>query len=83
MTVLGIMTRKKYVRRAKSASGFVYSTLLTEESAGSRMLHDIVNRVFDGSAVAVVQRLLETADLDADELAQIRQLIQRKAKEQS
>jgi predicted transcriptional regulator len=47
------------------------------------MLEDIVNRVFDGSAVAVMQRLIETSDLDADELAQIRQLIQRKAKEQA
>ena len=58
-------------------------SVLTEETAGSSMLHDIVHRVFDGSAVAVVQRLIETTDLDAEELARIRQLIQRKAKEQS
>jgi predicted transcriptional regulator len=83
MTVMNIMARKKYVRRNKSAGGFVYRPVLTEESAGGSMLDDIVNRVFDGSAVAVVQRLIETADLDAEELAHIRQLIQRKAKEQS
>jgi predicted transcriptional regulator len=82
MTVMNIMARKKYLRRTKSAAGYVYRAVLTEESAGGSMLDDIVTRVFDGSAVAVMQRLLETADLDADELAQIRQLIQRKAKEQ-
>jgi predicted transcriptional regulator len=83
MTVLGIMARKKYVKRTKSGAGFVYRPALTEESTGRSMLDDIVNRVFDGSTVTVVQRLLETTDLDSDELAQIRQLIQRKAKEQS
>ena len=83
MTIMNIMARKKYVRRTKSGGSFVYRAVLTEESAGGNMLDDIVNRVFDGSAVAVMQRLLETTDLDASELAQIRQLIQRKAKEQS
>ena len=81
MTIMGIMARKKYVRRNKSSGSFVYKAVLTEESTGGNMLDDIVNRVFDGSAVAVMQRLIETADLDADELAQIRQIIQRKAKE--
>ena len=83
MTVLGIMARKKYVRRTKSGGSFVYRAVLTEESTGGNMLDDTVNRVFDGSAVAVMQRLIETADLNADEPAQIRQLIGRKAKEQS
>src|SRR5262245_32814461 len=83
MTVLGIMTRKKYVRRTKSAGSYVYSAVITENSAAGKMLDDIVNRVFDGSAVAVMQRLIETADLNDNELAQIRQLIQRKAKEPS
>ncbi len=83
MTILGIMTRKGYVRRNKSGGSFVYKAVLTEGAAGRGMLRDIVDRVFDGSAVAVMQHLIETGDLDADELAQVRQLINRKAKEQS
>ena len=82
MTILGIMTRKGYVRRNKSGGSFVYKTVLTEQAAGRGMLRDIVDRVFDGSAVAVMQHLIETGDLDADELAQVRQLINRKTKEQ-
>ena len=35
----------------------------------------------DGSARSLVLQLLETADVDSDELAAIRQLINRKAKE--
>jgi BlaI family penicillinase repressor len=83
MTILGIMTRKGYVRRNKSGGSFVYKAVLTEQAAGRGMLRDIVDRVFDGSAVAVMQHLIETGDLDADELAQVRQLINRKSKEQS
>lgn len=83
MTILGIMTRKGYVRRNKSGGSYVYKAVLTEQAAGRGMLRDIVDRVFDGSAVAVMQHLIETGDLDAAELAQVRQLINRKAKEQS
>jgi predicted transcriptional regulator len=40
-----------------------------------------LNRVFDGSAQAVVLELLETSDVDSDELNAIRRMINRKAKE--
>ena len=82
MTILGIMTRKGYARRNKQGGSYVYKAVVTEQQATQGMLRDLVDRVFDGSAVAVMQRLLDTADLDADELAQVRQLINRKAKEQ-
>ena len=83
MTILGIMTKKGYVRRNKTGGSYVYKTVLSEHDASRGMLHDVMHRVFDGSAVAVMQHLIDTTDLDADELRQIRQLISRKAKEQS
>lgn len=81
MTILGIMTRKGYVRRKKEDGGYVYLAALAEQTATQGMLRDLVNRAFDGSALALVQNLLETSDLDADELKQLRQLLNRKAKE--
>jgi predicted transcriptional regulator len=45
------------------------------------MLHDVVERVFDGSVTAVMQNLIETSDLDAAELQRIRQLVNRKGRE--
>jgi BlaI family transcriptional regulator, penicillinase repressor len=44
---------------------------------------DLLSRVFDGSPSAMVLNLIETADIDADELAELRRLIGRKAKEQA
>ena len=43
---------------------------------------DLVSRVFDGSASAMVLNLIENVDLDVDEMAELRRLIGRKAKEQ-
>jgi predicted transcriptional regulator len=45
------------------------------------MLQDVIERMYAGSVPAVMQHLLETSDLDAEELKAIRQLISRKEKE--
>src|SRR5262249_37088845 len=82
MTMLTIMTNKKYVRRVSSGSGNTYEAVIGQEAASGNMLQDLVDRVYDGSVPAVVQQLLESSDLDADELEAIRQLIRRKQKEQ-
>ena len=81
MTIMKIMTEKKYVRRKKADGNFVYYPCVTEETVAKQMLHDVVDRVFDGSAAAVMLNLLQTADLDEQELGQLRQIINRRAKE--
>jgi BlaI family transcriptional regulator, penicillinase repressor len=83
MTMLGIMEDKRYVARKKVGGNYVYSARLKREATSRRMLRDVVDRVFDGSAGTAMINLLETSDLDADELRQLRELLQRKAKEQS
>lgn len=80
MTMLTIMTNKKYVRRNKAGASNMYEAAIQQDAASSNMLQDIVDRVFDGSVPAVVQQLLESSDLDAQELEAIRQLISRKQK---
>jgi predicted transcriptional regulator len=81
ITMLNIMVRKKYLRRTKRGRSFEYVPLVAEQGVHRGMLKDLLNRVFDGSAQAVVLELLETSDVDADELNAIRKLINRKAKE--
>ena len=83
MTVMTIMDGKGYVTRVKDGRSFVYRALYHEKKASKNMLQDVVDRVFGGSTTAVMQHLLETSDLDDDELKQIRSLINRKAREKS
>ncbi len=81
ITVMNIMVRKGYLRRDKAGRAFEFTPLVEQQSVSRQMLGDIVNRVFDGSASAVMLELLETSDVDADEIAADRRLINRKSRE--
>ncbi len=82
ITMLNIMVRKGYLRRRKDGKAFLFSPKVEKESVTGGMMSDLLSRVFDDSPSAMVLNLLETADIDADELAELRRLIGRKAKEQ-
>ena len=81
ITVMNIMVRKGYLRRDKAGRAFRFTPLVEQQDVSRQMLGDIVKRVFDGSASAVMLELLETSDVDADEIAAIRRLINRKSRE--
>ena len=83
MTMMSIMYGKGYLARVKDGRSFVYRSVYREEKASGSLLKDIIDRVFGGSTTAVMQHLLETSDLDDDELKQIRLLINRKTREKS
>src|SRR5262249_4018007 len=74
VTMLTIMANKGFVRKRRAGAATVYEAVLQRQEASGGMLRDLVERVYDGSTLAVVQSLLDAADLDADELAEIRRL---------
>lgn len=81
MTIMKIMVDKGYLRRRKKGNLYVYSPRLERESITREMVSDLVDRVFDGSPAAAALRLLETADIDENELRELRKLVQRKTQE--
>ena len=81
MTMLGIMTDKGQVTRAKQGAGYVYRARIRLDQTLRRMLGDLVERAFDGSAGAAVLQLLETGDLSPKEIAEVRALLGRKTGE--
>lgn len=83
MTMMTIMLGKGYVERKKNGRSFIYEAVYREQKASRNLLQDIVDRVFGGSTKAVMQHLLETSDLDENELKEIRSLINRKSREKS
>ncbi len=82
ITMLNIMHRKGFLRRRKKGKAFLFSPKVNKDKVTGRIMGDLLSRLFDGSPSAMVLNLLETADLDSDELAELRKLIMRKAKEQ-
>jgi predicted transcriptional regulator len=81
MTIMNIMVGKKYLTRRKEGPSYVYRPRVTRKATTRRMLKDLVHRAFEGSALAVMVNLLDSADVDAEELRELRQLIDRKAAE--
>jgi predicted transcriptional regulator len=81
ITIMNIMVRKGLLAREKQGRAFEFTPLVAESEVGQGMLADLVDRVFDGSATAVLLNLLEAKDVNADELRELRKLLQRKEKE--
>ena len=83
ITTLNIMFRKKYVRRTKRKNAYLFRPRVTRDGVAERMLGDLVDRVFDGSASSVVLSLFNCADVTAEDLEELRRLIREKAREES
>jgi len=81
MTIMNIMAKKGYLKRTRTGRSYTYAPRVTEGKITRGMLGDIVDRAFDGSALAVMLNLLETSDLDEAELEELRRLIDRSTKE--
>lgn len=81
ITTLNTMVDKLYLTRKKRANSFLFSPRVDEETVSERMLNDVVDRVFDGSTSAVLLKLFDANNVDADELKELRRIINRKLKE--
>lgn len=82
ITILNIMVKKGYLRREKEGKALLFEPIVAEQDVHQGMVGDILQRVFDGSASSMMLSLLETADMDFEELKELRKLINKKAKEQ-
>lgn len=83
ITTLGTMVDKDQLERLDPEQGkaFRFSPHLQQEDVSRRMLGDLVDRVFDGSAEAVMLSLFDVSKLDEDEVKHLRRLFNRKVRE--
>jgi predicted transcriptional regulator len=70
-----IMHDKGLVTRNDAERAHVYTAVPTQESAQRRIVGDLVDRVFGGSAQKLVMHALTTKKASAGELAEIRRLL--------
>lgn len=75
MTVMNVMTEKGQLSQKRMGRAYVYSAKITRDGTQSRMVRDILHRVFDGSASTLVTRLLHQAEPDSEEMKEIRKTI--------
>src|ERR671919_1920107 len=75
LKLLQIMTEKGLVRRDESDRTHVYHPRLTEEQTQRQLVRDLLDRAFGGSASKLVMQALAARRASAEELGEIRKLI--------
>ncbi len=81
ITTLNIMLEKGFLKRSKLKNAFLFAPKVKQDAVQSRVIDDVLNRVFDGSAQSLMLTLMDHADVDSDDLAEIRRMINRKSKQ--
>ena len=76
LKLLQLMDGKDLVERDKANRAHVYRAKIKQNETGKQMLSDVLQKVFGGSALKLVQQVLETETTTADELKAIRKMIQ-------
>jgi predicted transcriptional regulator len=77
------MLDKGLVRRKPAARGQQWSAAVTQAAAAKSMVGKLVDGVFDGSAGRLAAHLVEAGQLTADELTELRKLIDSNRKKKS
>lgn len=84
ITTLQKMVQKLQLKQLEPMEGksLRFVPLVTDQVVANGMLGEFVERVFDGSAEAVVQSLFKGAELDENAIKRLRRLLDQKLKEQ-
>ena len=75
MTMLNVLLRKKKVKRVQDGRAFRYRPIVSRERATGSAVKDMVERMFGGSAEALLMTLVETKGLDSKDLERLSKLV--------
>ncbi len=73
--MLSVMLDKGLVRRDETVRPQVFRSAATQQRTQQRMLKDLIQKAYDGSAGSLVLQALASQKASPEELAEIRQLL--------
>ena len=76
MSLLNVMSEKRLVERKSEGRAYVYRAAIARESTLKDLVGDMLGRAFEGSASALVSRLLDHSNPSKKELDEIRRVLQ-------
>ena len=79
-TMLRILEQKKILKSEKQGRGHVYTPQLPKEDYEVRSVRHLLEGVFKGNTSSLVRSLLNTKNLNQDELNELKKLIERESK---
>jgi len=80
MSLMNVMVDKGLLEREPAGRAFSYSAAKRPRETRSDLVRDLLNRVFAGSAAALVAHLLDQTKLPPEELAEMRKAIAERKK---
>lgn len=82
ITMLNIMVDKGYLDKKKNGKSYLFWPIVSQADVSQKMLGDMVDRVFEGSAKSLMLNLIDAEDIGREELLELRKRINQKMKEQ-
>lgn len=76
-TILRILQQKNVLSARKEGRGHVYIPLLQKSDYESRTLNHVVDKVFDGTPIALVRQLLGSIKMKPEELSELKELVEQ------
>ncbi|MBK9040057.1 MAG: BlaI/MecI/CopY family transcriptional regulator [Bdellovibrionales bacterium] len=74
-TILRILEQKEILKTRKEGRGHIYIPRLKKNDYEAKTVRHVVERVFDGTPMALVRQLLDSGRLDENDLKELKHLI--------
>lgn len=76
-TILRILEQKGVLRTRKEGRGHVYTPILKKSEYEAKAVKHVVDRVFEGTPVALVRQLLDSSILNEKDLKDLKKMIEK------
>lgn len=73
--MLSVMLTKGLVKRDDLATPHIYRAAMTRERAGKKILSELIEKVYDGSAMSLVLQALTNGKASREEIEEARKLL--------
>jgi predicted transcriptional regulator len=77
LTIIRILETKGYVKHVKDKRAHIYMSRIDREDATRFEVRHLVSRFFGDSHERLLLNILEESSIDAEELARVRELLER------
>lgn len=74
-TILRILEQKGILKTRKEGRGHIYIPQIKKPDYEAKTVRHVVDRVFDGTPMALVRQLLDSGGLDENDLRELKHLI--------
>jgi len=76
LTTIRVLEKKGYLKHTKDGRAHIYRPVVARDEASRSEVRHLVNRFFGNSHQSLLVNLLQEQNLDAEELKQLRQILE-------